>query len=168
MEKKINVLVNGIMSRAGSVTAHNVRRMNDMNLMPVSVTTCGSYRKTSIDQAKIELINPNEINANCVKETNLLNYGRPDVVVDFAPDSFFRQSIPSYLDLKTSFILQSHGENKEDVKRLAENITKLGVNIALLPENCSEQDVLRVIRYLYQENEAGVFGKVFLLADIAA
>lgn len=168
MEKRINVLVNGIMSRAGSVTAHNVRRMDDMCLMPVSVTACGSYRKTSIDQAKIELINPNEMNVNCVKETNLFNYGRPDVVVDFAVDSFFRQTIPYYLDLKTSFILQSHGENKEDVKRLTENIKKLGVNIALLPDSCSEQEVLRAIRYLYQKNEAGVFGKVFLLDDIAA
>jgi len=161
---KINVVVNGILSRIGDSTARNILRTPDMYLLPVSITPCGDYRKGSIDQVSIELIDPSAVSVSLVTSTSLLNYGRPDVVVDFNPNSFFKQAIPEYLDAKTSFVLVSDKEEKS----YAKIIKNLGVNIILLPENSSEQQVLAAIRYLHEKNEANIFGQVFSSDDIAA
>lgn len=163
---KINVLVNGILDHIGSTTARNVLRNKQMHLVPVSITPCGTYRKASIDQVVIDLIDPSSVDANVVQSTPLFNHGRADVMIDFSPNSFFRTRIPNYMDAKTSYILALTGN--DDVEKMSKMIKRLGVNIALLPENSSEKDVLETIKFLYEKNEAGVSGTVFSLVDIAA
>lgn len=165
--EKVRVLVNDILGRMGSITARNVLRNDEMDLIPVSITACGNYRKTSINQVVMSLIDPSSVDANLVQTTPLFNYGRADVIVDFSPKSFFRTKIPNYMDTKISYILSSVGDN-DDVKKMSEMIKDLGVNIALLSENSSEQDVLETIMFLCKKNEAGIFGEIFSLVDVAA
>lgn len=163
---KINVLVNGILDHIGSTTARNVLRNNQMHLVPVSITPCGTYKKTSIDQVAIDLIDPGSVDSNVIQSTVLFNHGRADVMIDFSPNSFFRTRIPNYMDAKTSYILCLSGN--DDAKKMSKMIKGLGVNIALLPENSSEKDVLDTIIFLYEKNEVGVSGVVFSLDDVAA
>ena len=165
---EINVLVNGILGRIGSTTARNVLRAKDMNLMPISVTACGVYRKASVEQIEIKLVDPSEIQVHLENPSSLLGYGLPNVVVDFSPDSFFGRAIPDYLDAKTSFVLLSVGSYDDSAARLSKMIKNLGVNIALLPEDSSEAQIMAAIRHLHQKNEANIFGQVVSLEEIAA
>ena len=165
--EKVRVLVNGVLSRMGSITARNVLRNEEMHLIPVSIAPCGTYRKTSINQVAISLIDPSSVDANLVQSTPLFNHGRADVIVDFSPNSFFRTKIPNYMDAKTSYILSSTSD-RGDIEKMSKMIKGLGINIALLPENSSEQDVLETIMFLYKKNEAGIFGEIFSLVDVAA
>jgi|GEM_PF-3271575 hypothetical protein len=165
--EQIKVLVNGIYDKVGAITARNVLRQADMYLLPTSITNCGFYRKGAINQVKINLIDPKEVNAKIVCNP-IFGYSVPDVVVDFNPDSFFGKEIPEFLDAKTSFVLVAQNDKKDYTVKLTTMIEKLGVNIALLPENSSEAQILSVIRCLYQKNKANIFGQVISLEDIAA
>lgn len=165
---EINVLVNGILDRIGAATARNVLRMADMRLIPMSIASCGEYRKASVNQVKIGLIDPSEVHDGLVSSSALIGHGRPDVVVDFNPNSFFGHAIPDFLNAKTSFVLVVKNDFKEYATRLSKMIKNLGVNIALLPENSSEAQILSAIRYLHQKNEANIFGQVIGLEELVA
>jgi len=161
---KINVLVNDVLDYIGSVTARNVLKMSDMNLIPVSITSCGVYRKTKINQTSIDLIDPSQVDDDLVPSSSLLVHGRPDVVVDFSLKSYFKSRIPAYLDSKTSYILRSNGSDDEE--KMTKLIKGLGVNVIFMSVKSSEQEVLSAIRFLYEKNEQKTFSQVFALADI--
>jgi hypothetical protein len=165
---KIRVLVNGVLNSVGSATARNVLAKGNMCLVPVSITDYnGNYRKFPINQTIVNLITPQEVSEKCVSDT-LFNYGRPDVVVDCNPDSILKLIIPDCLRDKTSFIFSFANNVEQEIIKLKKEIKGFGINIALLPENSSEQEILRAINFLYEKNEASIFGKVFCLEDIAA
>jgi len=165
--KKIRVLVNGVLDQFGSAASRNVLKMSNMFLIPLSIAKCGDYRKFSVNQVIVDLVSPEEITQKCASDI-LFDYGRPDVVVDCNPNSIFKIIIPDCLCDKTSFVLSSSGNIEQDVKRLKREIKGLGVNIALMSENYSEKEILEAINFLYEKNEANIFGQVFLSEDIAA
>lgn len=165
--KKIRVLVNGVLNLVGSTTARNVLAKDNMCLVPVSITECCSYRKFPINQTVIDLVTPQEISEKCVSGA-LFNYGRPDIVVDCDPGSIFKLIIPECLRDKTSFIFSVTGNIGQEISRLKKEIKDFGINIALVPENSSEQEILKAINFLYEKNEASIFGQIFSLEDMAA
>lgn len=165
---KIRVLVNGVLNSIGSSTARNVLAKDNMCLVPVSITDySGTYRKFSINQTIVDLITPQEIGEKCISDT-LFNYGQPDVVVDCNPDSIFKLIIPDCLRDKTSFIFPVIENIEQEILRLKKEINGLGVNIVLLSKNPSEKEILKAINFLYEKNEAKIFGQVFSYEDIAA
>jgi hypothetical protein len=160
---EIRVMVNNVLDKIGSATARNVLKMPDMCLLPVSITTCGTYRKASIDQFKIKLFDPSFVVDNSFELSPLFEHGQPDVIVDLNLKSVLRNQIPLYLNVGTAFIL-----NACDAQNISKMINSLSVNVALIPDTASEKEILMTIRFLYQKSKERVSGKVFKLSEIAA
>ena len=153
----MKVMVNNVTKIKGVVTATNVLLTSDMELMPVSITPHGSYKKASVCQFLLELVDP------LLTTDWLCGCGCPDIIVDYEPDSIFKKFIFNGFGDGASYIFSSASNSAHKLKKI---IKGLGTNIFLLPNNASEKNVLDAIRFLFQKKCDRKFGRVFFLADM--